>query len=168
MSGCVKAQLQFQIQHSHNLACAAIIALRCFVKCHHGQGVLPCACEMTDMNTSITHGSCKPPVSRPSLRHSTNASLGCNRASCATRCMPSNFKSPSVAGPTFAMSASLRGGVIEAELAITRARGGVIDAGLADTRAYRGMIEAALADTRVRRGVAETCLDFFVPATPQA
>jgi len=50
------------------------------------------------------------------------------------------------------MSASLRGGVIEAELANTRARGGVIDAGLADTRA--------------RRGVAETCLDFFVPATP--
>jgi hypothetical protein len=38
------------------------------------------------------------------------------------------------------MSASVRGGVIEAELAITRAR----------------------------RGVAETCLDFFVPATPQA
>jgi hypothetical protein len=52
------------------------------------------------------------------------------------------------------MSASLRGGVIEAELANTRARGGVIDAGLADTRA--------------RRGVAETCLDFFVLATPQA
>jgi len=52
------------------------------------------------------------------------------------------------------MSASLRGGVIEAELAITRARGGVIDAGLADTRA--------------RRGVAETCLDFFLLATPQA
>jgi len=52
------------------------------------------------------------------------------------------------------MSASLRGGVIEAELAITRARGGVIDTGLADTRA--------------RRGVAETCLDFFVPATLQA
>ena len=68
--------------------------------------------------------------------------------------MPSNFKSPSVAGPTFAMLASVRGGVIEAELAITRARGGVIDAGLADTR--------------VRRGVAETCLDFFVLATPQA
>ena len=52
------------------------------------------------------------------------------------------------------MSASLRGGVIEAELAITRAR--------------RGMIDAALADTRARRGVAETCLDFFLPATPQA
>ena len=82
--------------------------------------------------------------------------------------MPSNFKSPSVAGPTFAMSASLRGGVIEAELAITRARGGVIDAGLADTRAYRGMIDAALADTRARRGVTETFLDFFVSATPQA
>ena len=82
--------------------------------------------------------------------------------------MPSNFKSPSVAGPTFAMSASLRGGVIEAELAITRARGGVIDAGLVDTRAYRGMIEAALADTRARRGFAETCLDFFVSATLQA
>ena len=82
--------------------------------------------------------------------------------------MPSNFKSPSVAGPTFAMSASLRGGVIEAELAITRARRGMIDAGLADTRAYRGMIEAALADTRARRGVTETFLDFFVSATPQA
>ena len=82
--------------------------------------------------------------------------------------MPSNFKSPSVAGPTFAMSASLRGGVIEAELAITRVRGGVIDAGLVDTRAYRGMIEAALADTRARRGFAETCLDFFVSATLQA
>ena len=80
--------------------------------------------------------------------------------------MPSNFKSPSVAGPTFAMSASLRGGVIEAELAITHARGGVIDAGLAITRARRGMIEAALADTRARRGVAETCLDFFLLATP--
>ena len=52
------------------------------------------------------------------------------------------------------MSASVRGGVIEAELADTRARGGVIDAGLADTR--------------VRRGVVETCLDFFVLATPQA
>ena len=154
MSGCVKAQLQFQIQHSHNLACAAIIALRCFVKCHHGQGLLPCACEITDINTSITHGSCKPPVSRPSLRHSTNASLGCNFASCATRCMRSNFKSPSVAGPTFAMSASLRGGVIEAELAITRVR--------------RDVIEAGIADTRARHGVAETCLDFFVPATPQA
>ena len=82
--------------------------------------------------------------------------------------MPSNFKSPSVAGPTFAMSASLRGRVIEAELSITRARGGVIDAGLVDTRAYRGMIEAALADTRARRGFAETCLDFFVSATLQA
>ena len=154
MCGCVKAHLQFQIQHCQCFACAAIIALRCFVKCHQGQGLLPCACEMTDMNTSITHGSCKPPVSRPSLRHSTNASLGCNRASCATRCMPSNFKSPCVAGPIFAISASLRDGVIEAELAITRAR--------------RGMIDAALADTRARRGVAETCLDFFVPATPQA
>ena len=44
--------------------------------------------------------------------------------------------------------------MIEAELAITRVRGGVIDAGLADTRA--------------RRGFAETCLDFFVLATPQA
>ena len=82
--------------------------------------------------------------------------------------MRRNFKSPSVAGPTFAMSASLRGGVIEAAVAITRARGGVIDAGLADTRARRGMIDAGLADTRARRGVAETCLDFFVPATPQA
>ena len=58
--------------------------------------------------------------------------------------------------------------MIEAELAITRARGGVIDAGLADTRARRGMIDAGLADTRARRGVGETCLDFFVPATPQA
>ena len=82
--------------------------------------------------------------------------------------MRSNFKSPSVAGPTFAMSASLRGGVIEAELAIKRARGGVIDAGLTDTRARRGVIDAGLADTRARCGVAETCLDFFVPATPQA
>ena len=82
--------------------------------------------------------------------------------------MPSNFKSPSVAGPTFAMSASFRGGLIEAELAITRARGGVIDAGLADTRMRRGVIDAGLADTRARRRVAETCLDFFVPATPQA
>ena len=82
--------------------------------------------------------------------------------------MPSNFKSPSVAGPTFAMSASLRGGVIEAELAITRARGGVIDAGLANTRARGGMIDADLADTRARRGFAETCLDFFVSATLQA
>ena len=82
--------------------------------------------------------------------------------------MPSNFKSLSVAGPTFAMSASLRGGVIEAELAITRARGGAIDAGLADTRMRRGVIDAGLADTRARRRVAETCLDFFVPATPQA
>jgi hypothetical protein len=52
------------------------------------------------------------------------------------------------------MSASLRGGVIDADLADTRARGGAIDAGLADTRA--------------RHGVAETFLDFFVPATPQA
>ena len=68
--------------------------------------------------------------------------------------MPSNFKSPSVAGPTFAMSASLRGGVIEAELAITRVRRDVIEAGIADTRAHRG--------------VAETCLDFFLLATPQA
>ena len=59
-----------------------------------------------------------------------------------------------MAGPIFAISASLRDGVIEAELAITRAR--------------RGMIDATLADTRARRGVAETCLDFFVPATPQA
>ncbi len=80
--------------------------------------------------------------------------------------MPSNFKSPSVAGPTFAMSASLRGDVIEAELAITRARDGVIDAGLAITRARGGVIDAGLADTRARRGVAETCLDFFVVATP--
>ena len=68
--------------------------------------------------------------------------------------MPSNFKSPSVAGPTFAMSASLRGSVI--------------DAGLADTRMRRGVIDAGLADTYARRGVAETCLDFFVLATPQA
>ena len=82
--------------------------------------------------------------------------------------MPSNFKSLSVAGPTFDMSASLRGGVIEAELAITRARGGVIDAGLADTRVRRDVIDASLADTRARRGVAETCLDFFVSATLQA
>ena len=52
------------------------------------------------------------------------------------------------------MSASLRGGVIEAELAITRVR--------------RDVIEAGIADTRARRGFAETCLDFFVLATPQA
>ena len=44
----------------------------------------------------------------------------------------------------------------------------MIEAELAITRARRGMIDAALADTRARRGVAETCLDFFVPATPQA
>ena len=138
MSGCVQAKLQFQIQHCQCFACAAIIALRCFVKCHQGQGLLPCACEMTDMNTSITHGSCKPPVSRPSLRHSTNASLGCSFASCATRCMPSNLKSPSVAGPTFAMSDNVRGGVID----------------------------AAFGDTRARRGVAKIFLDFFTLATP--
>ena len=139
MCGCAKAQFHFQIRHRQCFACAAIIALRCFVKCHHGQGVLPCACEITDINTSITHGSCKPPVSRPSLRHSTNASLGCNRASCATRCMPSNFKSPSVAGPTFAMSDNVVGIVID----------------------------APLADTRARRGIAENCLDFFILPTPQ-
>jgi hypothetical protein len=45
-------------------------------------------------------------------------------------------------------------------------RGGVIDAGLADTRMRRGVIEAELAIMRARRGVAETCLDFFVLATP--
>ena len=153
MSGCVQAKLQFQIQHCQCFACAAIIALRCFVKCHHGQGLLPCACEMTDMNTSITHGSCKPPVSRPSLRHSTNASLGCNRASCATRCMPSNLKSPSVAGPTFAMSASLIGSAFNFALPNS-----VMDE----------VIDADLADTRARRRVAETCLDFFILATPQS
>ena len=152
MCGCVKAQLQFQIRHFHCFACAAIIALRCFVKCHHGQGVLPSACEMTDMNTSITHGSCKPPVSRPSLRHSTNASLGCNFASCATRCMPSNFKSPSVAGPTFAMSASVIGGAFNFALPNS-----VMD----------GVIDADLADTRARRRVVETCLVIFILATPQ-
>ena len=152
MCGCVKAHLQFQIQHCQCFACAAIIALRCFVKCHHGQGLLPCACEMTDMNTSITHGSCKPPVSRPSLRHSTNASLGCNFASCATRCMPSNLKSPSVAGPTFAMSASVIAGAFNFTLPNS-----VIDE----------MIDADLADTRACRRVTETCLDFFILATPQ-
>ena len=152
MSGCVQAKLQFQIQHCQCFACAAIIALRCFVKCHQGQGVLPCACEMTDMNTSITHGSCKPPVSRPSLRHSTNASLGCNFASCATRCMPSNFKSPSVAGPTFAMSASVIGGAFNFALPNS-----VMD----------GVIDADLADTRARRRVVETCLVIFILATPQ-
>ena len=153
MCGCAKAYFHFQIQHRQRFACAAIIALRCFVKCHHGQGVLPCACEMTDMNTSITHGSCKPPVSRPSLRHSTNASLGCNRASCATRCIPSNFKSPIVAGPTFAMSASVIGGSFNFALPKS-----VVDE----------VIDADFADTRTRRGIAETCLDFFILATPQA
>ena len=153
MSGCVQAKLQFQIQHCQCFACAAIIALRCFVKCHQGQGLLPCACEMTDMNTSITHGSCKPPVSRPSLRHSTNASLGCNRASCATRCMPSNFKSPSVAGPTFAMSASVIAGAFNFALPNS-----VMDE----------VVDADLADTRVPRRVAETCLDFFILATAQS
>lgn len=138
--GHAEAHLQCHIQHSQCLACAAISDLRCFVKCHHGQGFLPCACEMTDMNTSITHGSCKPPVSRPSLRHSTNASLGCNFTSCSTRCMPSNFKSPSVAGPTFAMSDNLIGRVVD----------------------------AAPTDTRAHRRVAKPCVDFFVPAIPQA
>ena len=47
--------------------------------------------------------------------------------------MPSNFKSPSVAGPTFAMSDNVMGIVID----------------------------AALADTRARRGIAETCLDIL-------
>ena len=44
----------------------------------------------------------------------------------------------------------------------------MIEAELAITRVRRDVIEAGIADTRARHGVAETCLDFFVPATPQA
>ena len=52
--------------------------------------------------------------------------------------MPSNLKSPSVAGPTFAKSDNVRGSVID----------------------------AAFGDTRERRGVAKIFLDFFTLATP--
>ena len=67
--------------------------------------------------------------------------------------MPSNFKSPSVAGPTFVMSASVIGGAFNVVLPNS-----VMDE----------VIDAPLADARARRGVAETCLDFFILATPQA
>jgi hypothetical protein len=67
--------------------------------------------------------------------------------------MPSNFKSPSVAGPTFAMSASVIAGAFNFALPNS-----VIDE----------VIDAAFVNTRARRGVAETFLDFFILATPQA
>ena len=67
--------------------------------------------------------------------------------------MQSNFKSPSVAGPTFVMSASVIGGAFNVVLPKS-----VVDE----------VIDADFTDTRTRRGVAETCLDFFILATPQA
>ena len=58
-----------------------------------------------------------------------------------------------MAGPTFAMSASVIGGAFNFALPNS-----VMDE----------VVDADLADTRVPRRVVETCLDFFVLATPQS